>query len=197
MKALKFYMKWYPSTYMPASSNFKVSKLNSANQAHLAYASKTCKKLARKIFHTMALYGPKLEVEQVILGNFVDIGTDLFVMSAALSYAESLLTSNPADQTPQELVDLFCCEAKRRIEMNFKIARKNHNKKYNKVAKLLMEGQLQWLARMPSPTSRRSTVTSRRTTTSILKRNRRKEFDRSETCPFAPRKGTPPFRGLP
>jgi len=147
MKALKFYMKWYPSTYMPASSNFKVSKLNSANQAHLAYASKTCKKLARKIFHTMALYGPKLEVEQVILGNFVDIGTDLFVMSAALSYAESLLTSNPADQTPQELVDLFCCEAKRRIEMNFKIARKNHNKKYNKVAKLLMEGQLQWLAK--------------------------------------------------
>lgn len=147
MKALKFYMKWYPSTYMPASTNFNVSNLNSANKSHLAYASKTCKKLARKIFHTMALYGPKLEVEQVILGNFVDIGTDLFVMSAALSYAESLLKANPSDQTPQELADLFCCEAKRRIEANFKVAKKNHNRKYNKVAKMLMEGQLQWLAK--------------------------------------------------
>ena len=147
MKAMKFYMTWYPSTYMPASTNFNVKKLNSANQAHLAYAAKTCKKLARKIFHTMALYGPKLEFEQVILGNFVDIGTDLFTMSAGLAYAEHLLKENPSDQTPQELIDLFCCEAKRRIDANFKMAKKNFNKKYNKVANLLMDGKLQWLAK--------------------------------------------------
>lgn len=147
MKALGFYMTWYPSTYMPATTRFRVKHLNRTNKAHLAYASKTCKRLARKIFHTMALYGPKLEVEQVILGNFVDIGSDLFVMSAALSYAESLLKANPADQTPQQLVDLFCSEARRRIKMNFKYAKNHFNKKYNKVAKLLMGGELEWLAK--------------------------------------------------
>lgn len=147
LKALKFYITWYPSTYLPASTNFNVKRLNSTNQAHLVYAAKTCKRLARKIFHTMAKYGPKLEYEQVILGNFVDIGCDLFVMSAALAYAEHLLNENPADQTPQELVDLFCCEARRRIEANFQYAKKNFNKKYNKVANLLMEGKLAWLAK--------------------------------------------------
>lgn len=146
-KAFKFYAKWYPSTYLPASTNFNVRKLSGANQAHLAYVAKSCKKLARRIFHTMGRYQQKLENEQVLLGNFVDIGTDLFVMSAALSYAESLLTENPGDQTPQELADLFCCEARRRIEANFKAVKKNHNKKYSKVANLLMEGKLQWLAK--------------------------------------------------
>ena len=148
MKAAKFYMTWYPGTWLPAAVSFNVTKLNSKNQAHLSYAARTCKKLARKIFHTMALYGPKLEFEQVILGNFVDIGTDLFVMSSALAYAEHLLRENPDDQSPQELVDLFCSEARRRIAANFKMAKQGrYNKQYNKVAKLLMDGKLRWLAK--------------------------------------------------
>lgn len=146
-KLLAFYSTWYPTTYLPAKRNFNVKKLNAANRAHLKFASRTCKKLARKIFHTMALYGPKLEYEQIILGNFVDIGTDLFVMCASLAYAEKLLTENPEDQTPQALVDLFCSEARRRIKANFKQARCNFNKKYVKVAKLLMDGKLRWLAK--------------------------------------------------
>ncbi|HOC67956.1 MAG TPA: acyl-CoA dehydrogenase family protein [Candidatus Hydrogenedentes bacterium] len=146
-KAFKFYSKWYPSTYMPASTNFNVNKLSGANRAHLGYVSKSCKKLARRIFHTMGRYQQKLENEQVLLGNFVDIGTDLFVMAAALAYAEHLLSVNPGDQTPQELVDLFCSEARRRIEANFKAVNHHHNKKYVKVANLLMDGKLQWLAK--------------------------------------------------
>ncbi|MBK7903575.1 MAG: hypothetical protein IPJ97_12015 [Proteobacteria bacterium] len=44
----------------------------------------------------------------MILGNFVDIGVDLFVMSTTLSYADHLLGENATDQSPQELADLFC-----------------------------------------------------------------------------------------
>ncbi|MCK5862997.1 MAG: acyl-CoA dehydrogenase family protein [Candidatus Hydrogenedentes bacterium] len=147
-KLFKFYSVWYPSTYMPASTNFKVSKLSSTNKAHLAYVAKTCKKLARTIFHTMGKYQLKLEYEQIILSNYVDIGTDLFVMASSLSYAEHLLKENPDDSTPQELVDLFCSEAKRRIKSNFAMAKQGkHNKKYNKVAGQLMDGKLRWLAK--------------------------------------------------
>ena len=147
-KIIAFYAKWYPSTYMPAGASFNVSKLNSANQAHLAFVAKTCKKLARTIFHTMGKYQLALEYEQVILGNYVDIGTDLFVMAASLAYAEHLLKENPDDKTPQDLVDLFCCEAKRRIANNFALAKQGkHNKKYTKVAGLLMDGKLRWLAK--------------------------------------------------
>jgi hypothetical protein len=120
--------------------------LNEVNRKHLAYAGKTSKLLARRLFATMAKYGPKLEKEQIILGNFVDIGVDLFVMASALSYADYLVAKNPADQSPQELADLFCRETRRRIEGNFRAVKSNYNRSYNKVAGLLMDGKLGWLA---------------------------------------------------
>ena len=94
----------------------------------------------------MARFGPKLEKEQVILGNFVDIGVGLFVMGSALSYADHLMARNPSDDSPQELADLFCREARKRIEDRFEAVRNNHNRVYNKVAGLFMDGRLGWLA---------------------------------------------------
>jgi hypothetical protein len=145
MKAAAFYATWLPKVFMPVGAP-EVRKLNSANRGHLHFAAKTCKRLARNLFFTMGKYQAKMEYEQIILGNFVDIGTDLFVMAATLSYADSLLSKNPADQTPQELADLFCREARKRIEANFKAVKSNHNKSYKKVANLLMDGELSWLA---------------------------------------------------
>lgn len=145
LTAVKFYAGWYPKTWMPASVDFKVSQLGGANRGHLAFAAKTCKKLARKMFHTMAKFGPKLEYEQIILGNFVDIGVDLFVMSACLAHAEALLAANPADKTPDGLADLFCQGARERIARNFAAIGKNHNKLFNKTAGKLMKGELDWM----------------------------------------------------
>ncbi len=146
MKAAKFYVKWYPSTWMPPSRSLACKNLNGVNRSHLSYAAKTAKRLARNLFHTMAKFGPKMEYEQIILGNFVDIGTDLFVMGASLAYAEHLLGLNPSDQTPQDLADLFCKEARKRIEANFKAVKCNHNRMYKKVGAELMDGKLNWMA---------------------------------------------------
>ena len=145
MKAVKFYAAWYPKTWLPPAGDYRVRHLNGANRAHLSFAAKNCKKLARRLFHTMASYGPKLEYEQLILANFVDIGVDLFVMSASLAYAESLLAGNPDDSTPNELADLFCKNARQRIAASFKAVRKNHNKTFNRVARTMMDGDLAWM----------------------------------------------------
>ena len=148
MKAAGFYGTWLPKLFVPdTGGHYEAKHLNEKNRRHLAYAAKTSKLLARRLFATMTKYGPKLEREQIVLGNFVDIGVDLFVMASALSYADYLVGVNPADQTPQELVDLYCREARRRIEGNFRAATKGPaNRLYNKVAGLLMEGKLGWLA---------------------------------------------------
>jgi hypothetical protein len=148
MKAAGFYSTWLPKLFMPDGQHPEqhTEKLNEANRKHLAYCAKTSKLLARRLFATMAKFGPKLENEQLILGNFVDIGVDLFVMAAALSYADHLLVTKPDDQSPQELVDLFCREARRRIDANFRSVKSNHNRSYKKVAGLLMEDKLDWLA---------------------------------------------------
>jgi alkylation response protein AidB-like acyl-CoA dehydrogenase len=147
MKAAGFYGTWLPKLFVPdAGGRLEAKSLSERNRKHLAYAAKTSKLLARRLFATMAKYGPKLEKEQVILGNFVDIGVDLFVMAATLSYADHLVWLDPTDQTPQELADLFCKEARRRIENNFRAVKSNFNRSYSKVAGLLMDGKLGWLA---------------------------------------------------
>lgn len=145
-KALKFYASWYPKLWLPASTDFHVKHLSGPNQAHLAYAAQTCKRLARSLFHTMGKHKDKLEFEQLILANFVDIGVDLFVMGAVLARAEYLVDKNPSDQSPQELADLFCKNARRRIQENFHAVKHNHNSTFNAVAASLMSGKFRWMA---------------------------------------------------
>jgi alkylation response protein AidB-like acyl-CoA dehydrogenase len=147
LKAAGFYGTWLPKLFMPdTGARLEAGHLNERNRRHLAYAAKTSRLLARRLFATMAKYGPKLEKEQIILGNFVDIGVDLFVMASALSYADHLVATHPADQSPQELADLFCSETRRRIDGNFRAVKGNFNRSYGKVARLLMDGKLGWLA---------------------------------------------------
>jgi len=147
IKAAGFYATWLPKLFMPDTGHALETKyLNATNRKHLAYAAKTSRLLARRLFATMAKYGPKLEREQLILANFVDIGVDLFVMATSLSYADHLLGEHPADPSPQELADLYCREARRRIEANFRAVRSHHNRSYQKITGLLMDGKLQWLA---------------------------------------------------
>ncbi len=147
LKAAGFYSTWLPKLFMPeGSGHLQAANLNERNRRHLAQAAKTSRLLARRLFATMAKYGPKLEKEQIILGNFVDIGVELFVMAATLSYADHLVGVAPEDQTPQELADLYCRESRRRIESNFRAVRSHFNRQYDKVAGLLMDGKLGWLA---------------------------------------------------
>jgi alkylation response protein AidB-like acyl-CoA dehydrogenase len=147
LKAAGFYGTWLPKLFVPETGGHLETKhLSERNRKHLAYAAKTSKLLARRLFATMAKFGPKLEKEQIVLGNFVDIGVELFVMGSALSYADHLVGQNPADQSSQELVDLYCREARRRIESNFRAVKSNFNRSYNRVTNLLMDGKLDWLA---------------------------------------------------
>lgn len=146
MKAAGFYAGWLPRLFIPGTRRLGTHKLNAANRGHLASAARTSRLLARRLFATMARFGPKLESEQLILGHFVDIGVDLFAMGAALAYADHLLAANPADDSPQELADLFCREARERIATHFRSVGHHHNGSYRRVAALFMEGRLGWLA---------------------------------------------------
>lgn len=145
MSALKFYAAWYPKTWLPASGGYATRHLSPQNVGHLHYIGRTAKRLARTMFHTMAKYGAKLEYEQLVLAAFVDIGTDLFAMSACLSHAEHLLGKNSGDQDLQNLVDYFCQSARERIARNFAHVARNHNRLLNKVSRAYAEGRYSWM----------------------------------------------------
>lgn len=145
LKAFKFYPRWYPRLFLPSGQSFNTKYLNDTNRRHLQYIDRTSRTLARRLFHTMAWYGPSLEREQLLLANFVDIGVDLFVMASTLSYAERKLEDNPADQGTQDLVDLFCSKARERIARNFGAVRHNHYAKYDAVGDKALRGEYAWM----------------------------------------------------
>ena len=55
-----------------------------------ASSSRHTRKLGRAIFHAMVRLGPKLERRQMVLFRAVDIGAELFAMSAACTRAQML-----------------------------------------------------------------------------------------------------------
>jgi hypothetical protein len=91
----------------------------------------------------MARFGPKLERRQMVLFRAVDIGADLFAMTAACVRAQMLAQQGNKEAT--ELADLFCREAKQRIRTNFsRFYGKNDGAIY-RVSQRVLAGQHEWL----------------------------------------------------
>lgn len=93
----------------------------------------------------MAVYQIKLEKEQLLLSQYVDIGTELFAMASSLSRAEFVLRNNPHDTATQEMTDLICQSARRRIAMHFNAVRCNDTRLVTKVSRHLLAGQYDWM----------------------------------------------------
>src|SRR5208283_2096562 len=118
VKMAGFYAIWYPSLWMPSVSD-KISSLPDPLSEHMNFVQRASKRLAREIFHQMNKYQQKLESKQSILNRIVDIGTELFVISASCSYAAKL-AKEPAQANAVNLADSFCCDARKRINASFK-----------------------------------------------------------------------------
>jgi len=142
LKAGFFYATWYPQQWLPLGDRLP-GGMNRRLANHLRYVRHQTRRLARRLFHAMALHGPKLEKQQVLLGRFVDIGTELFAMAASCARAQRLL-QNHQTGNPDELVDMvdfFCREARLRIERLHRGLRRNNDARgYRLAQKLLKHG---------------------------------------------------------
>ncbi len=64
----------------------------------------------------MGRWQAKLEKRQAVLGRIVDIGAELFAISAAVVYASTIRAERPERAAEaEELADLFCKQARRRV----------------------------------------------------------------------------------
>jgi alkylation response protein AidB-like acyl-CoA dehydrogenase len=145
LKAGLFYATWYPKQWLPFGSGVPAGT-HARLAKHLRYASRTSRRLARRLFHAMAVHGPKLEREQVLLGRFVDIGADLFAIVASCSRASSLLKDSSGQPSEVlELADYFCRSARLRIERNFDGLRSNTDRQAYKVAQTILGSKMHCL----------------------------------------------------
>jgi alkylation response protein AidB-like acyl-CoA dehydrogenase len=118
LKAGQFYAKWLPKLAV-GQGTAPTSYTEFGDLAeHLRFAERNCRKLARSTFYGMSRWQGKLEKKQSFLGRIVDIGAELFGISCAVVYADTLGREDPSNAAEYvELADLFCNQARRRVDV--------------------------------------------------------------------------------
>lgn len=109
-----FYAKWFPQLAVgPGTVPAAFSEFGPL-AGHMRFVERMARKQARALMYGMGRWQAKLEYRQVFLGRIVDIGAELFAMSAACVRAQS--EGGPADR---ELADTFCRQARIRVRELF------------------------------------------------------------------------------
>jgi alkylation response protein AidB-like acyl-CoA dehydrogenase len=144
---LGFYARWYPGRFVGRGQLPQFREFGPLSR-HVRYAERATRRLSRAIFHMMARHGGKLEKRQALLFRAVDIGADLFAMSAAICRAQSLRHGKDANAARAvELADVFCRGIRRRIAQRFAGIRSNDDVRKYSTARRLLAGEHLWLER--------------------------------------------------
>ncbi|MEV6330877.1 acyl-CoA dehydrogenase family protein [Streptomyces sp. NPDC051909] len=112
---------------------------------HLRYVERTSRKLARSTFYAMSRWQGRMELKQAFLGRIVDIGAELFAMSAVCVRAELLRTTGPHGREARQLADAFCRQSRLRIEELFGRLWANTDDLDRRVVDGVLAGSYTWL----------------------------------------------------
>ncbi|WP_439674887.1 acyl-CoA dehydrogenase family protein [Embleya sp. MST-111070] len=146
-----FYAKWLPKLVagkgqVPTSyREFAPAGLPSL-AAHLRFVERTSRRLARSTFYGMARWQGAMERKQGFLGRIVDIGAELFAMSAVCVRAD-MLRRHDAEQgrAAYELADLFCRQAQIRVDELFGRLWTNTDTLDGRAVEGVLAGRYLWL----------------------------------------------------
>lgn len=144
-KAGGFYARWLPKLVAGPGQLPRTYQEFGMLAGHLRYVERTSRKLARSTFYAMSRWQGKMETKQGFLGRIVDIGAELFAMSAACVRAEYLRETDDHGREAQQLADVFCRQARIRIEELFGRLWTNTDDLDRKVVSGVLGGNYTWL----------------------------------------------------
>jgi alkylation response protein AidB-like acyl-CoA dehydrogenase len=142
----KFYAGWYPKLATGKGNDPRSYAEFGDNAKHLRYAERASRKLARSTFYAITRYQAKLEQKQSVLGRIVDIGAELFAISAAVVYAKTLESEQPGRAAEaRELADIFAQQARSRAEALFAELFHNDDDANYTFAQKVLDGRYEFL----------------------------------------------------
>lgn len=149
-KAGGFYARWLPKLVTgPGQLPRSYAEFHPSGHAdlspHLRYVERNARKLARSTFYAMSRWQGKMETKQGFLGRVVDIGAELFAMSAACVRAELLRTTEDHGREAYQLADTFCRQSRIRVDELFDRLWTNTDGVDRKVVKGVLNGMYTWL----------------------------------------------------
>ena len=143
LKAGLHYFGWYLKLMNPVPRRFHVHRQLAG---HLRFVNLQSRKLARSLFHAMGRHQASLERKQALLSRFVEIGSELFAIAAAVSRADTLHSLDPEKYRGViELADIFCRHSRRRVKSTFRAIASNDDAATYKFAQRVVEGEYEWL----------------------------------------------------
>ncbi|HEX6925624.1 MAG TPA: acyl-CoA dehydrogenase family protein [Longimicrobiaceae bacterium] len=148
-KAGAFYASWLPKQYV-GMSRFKYGEFGEL-APHLRYIERTSRRLARSMFYAMSRYQAKLERKQALLFRFVDIGAELYAMSAACVRAHAMRQEGEEGQKAVRMADVFCRRARRKVEQLFDELFRNADNSTYRLAQEVLRGEHAWLEKGALP----------------------------------------------
>lgn len=141
-----FYAKWLPHLVSGKGQLPNSYSEFGALATHLRFVERSARKLARSTFYGMARWQASMEKHQAFLGRIVDIGAELFAMSAACVRAEMDRTEDPArGATATDLADAFCRQSRLRVDRLFAALWENTDDTDHRIARDVLGGEYTWL----------------------------------------------------
>jgi alkylation response protein AidB-like acyl-CoA dehydrogenase len=158
-RAGTFYAKWLP-TLVAGRGQLPNGYAEFGPLAkHLRYVERAARRLARQTFYGMARWQGRMEHHQRYLGRLVDIGAELYAISAACVRAEMIRADEPERAADvRELADAFCDQARLRADALFDRLWSNTDDVDRELAKAVLSGRHGWLEEgvldpsLPGPT---------------------------------------------
>ncbi|MEV7436286.1 acyl-CoA dehydrogenase family protein [Streptomyces griseoviridis] len=143
-----FYARWLPKLVagqgqLPGAYPEFRREVDLSKQ--LRYVERTARRLARATFYGMSRWQGRMETKQGFLGRIVDIGAELFAMSAACVRAELLRSRGDHGREAYQLADAFCRQARIRVEELFGRLWTNTDDLDRTVVKGVLAGTYSWL----------------------------------------------------
>ncbi|HVB27566.1 MAG TPA: acyl-CoA dehydrogenase family protein [Mycobacteriales bacterium] len=143
VKAGGFYARWFPSLLTGEGQRPTAFDEFGPLATHLRYAERASRKLARSTFYGMTRWQGRLEKKQSFLGRIVDIGAELFAIAATCVRAHGAEPGQAVEA--RELAELFCTQARRRIDRLFHDLWANDDEAGYAAAQLVLDGRYRWL----------------------------------------------------
>jgi alkylation response protein AidB-like acyl-CoA dehydrogenase len=151
LKAGVFYAAWYPKLWLGWGRWPRYGEFGPL-ATHVRFVNRSCRRLARTLFHCMVRFGPKLEKRQMVLARLVEIGSELLAITAACSRAHAIASqAKPTDESEGrsavDLASVFCRHARRRVEERFAAVFDNDDVSTYHLAQGVLRGEHAWMER--------------------------------------------------
>ncbi|MEO8966806.1 MAG: acyl-CoA dehydrogenase, partial [Solirubrobacteraceae bacterium] len=145
-KAGAFYATWYPRLAVGRGQAPQSYGEFGELAGHMRFVERASRKLARSTFYGMARWQADTESHGAFLGRIVDIGAELFAISATVVYAHTAMREHPerAGET-RELAEAFCGQAELRAERLFYDLWSNADGANHRLAMNILSGRHTWL----------------------------------------------------